>query len=188
MKNSYTGANGESLRRLNPLRRRTCAMKRSILLMCVLAGAAAVSHVSAQTMLYKSVGADGQTIYSDHPPGEGHAAKKLTFKDLPSSPLSASTLAFIEQLRQSAASHAVSALAGDVVLFSTAWCGYCKKAKAYLADKGIAYREVDIETSTGAVAYAQAGGQQGVPLLLAKGQRVVGFSLDAYDTLFVTNK
>ena len=113
----------------------------------------------------------------------------MTFENLPSSPLSASTLAYIEQLRKSAnAAPAANVPQADVVLFSAVWCGYCTKAKAYLAGKAIAYREMDIDTSAGALAYAQAGGQRGVPLLLAKGKRVVGFSAAAYDAVLSQQK
>jgi len=74
-------------------------------------------------------------------------------------------------------------------LYSAAWCGYCKKARAYLADKGIAYREIDIDTPDGLAAFARAGGGgKGVPLLLAGGRRVQGFSLAAYDKLFADQK
>jgi hypothetical protein len=33
----------------------------------------------------------------------------------------------------------------DVVLYSTAWCGYCRKAREFFAANGIRYVEYDIE-------------------------------------------
>jgi glutaredoxin len=71
-----------------------------------------------------------------------------------------------------------------VVLYSASWCGYCKAAKSYLGARGIAYREIDVDTESGQAAYAQAGGGNGIPLLVAGGQRVQGFSQAAYDALF----
>ena len=136
------------------------------------------------TTLYKSVGPDGKTVYSDHPPTSG-VSKKMTFENLPASPLSPETIAYLEDLKKlGAAATAAPVATSEVILFATGWCGYCKKARAYLAAKRVPYREVDIETKSGAAAYVQAGGKRGVPLLLTKGRRVAGFSVPAYDSLF----
>lgn len=67
---------------------------------------------------------------------------------------------------------------GDVVLYATAWCGYCKKARELLAENNIPYFEYDIEKSDeGRDQYESLGGG-GVPLLLIKGQLVKGFNSD----------
>jgi len=92
-------------------------------------------------------------------------------------------LAYLEQLKKSGAAAQVALPNGELVLFTTSWCAYCKKAKAYLANKGLSYKEIDIESNGGAASYAQAGGQRGVPLLFKNGQRVLGFSTTAYDAL-----
>lgn len=34
---------------------------------------------------------------------------------------------------------------GTVTMFTTSWCGYCRRLKRQLGSEGIAYREVDIE-------------------------------------------
>jgi glutaredoxin 3 len=36
-----------------------------------------------------------------------------------------------------------------VTIYTTAWCGYCARAKALLARKGVAYTEIDIESRRG---------------------------------------
>ena len=51
-----------------------------------------------------------------------------------------------------------------------------------------AYQDVDIDSKSGMAAFAQVGGGRGIPLLLADGQRVQGFSPAAYDALFVKQK
>ncbi len=140
------------------------------------------------TTLYKSIRPDGKTVYSDRPPNAGES-RKMTFENLPASPLSAATLAYLEELKKFSAANAKAAVAAaapsnEVILFTTAWCGYCKKARAYLAAKRVPYREVDIETKNGAAAYAQAGGRGGVPFLVGDGKRVAGFSVPAYDAVF----
>jgi len=141
--------------------------------------------------VYKSIGPDGKTVYSDKPPAEGRIEKTMKFENLPSSALPAASLSYVEQLRRFRASSPAkkpdSVVAG-VVLYSAAWCGYCKKAKAYLVAKSIPYQEIDIDTNDGMRAFAQAGGGRGVPLLLADGQRVQGFSPAAYDALFAGRK
>ena len=144
---------------------------------------AATAAAQTTTTLYKSVGPDGKVIYSDRPDPRAQTSKTLTFENLPASPLSAETLAYLEQLQKSAEQRASAAPQGDVVLFSAVWCGYCKQAKNYLASKQVAYREFDIDTKQGLAAYAQAGGRSGVPLLVANGQRVSGFSSAAYDAV-----
>lgn len=141
------------------------------------------SDAQTTTTLYKSVGPDGKVVYSDRPDAKARDAKVLTFHNLPASPLSAQTLAYIEQLQKSADQRASSPPPADVVLFSAVWCGYCKQAKAYLASKQVAYREFDIDTKEGLAFFAHAGGKSGVPLLLVNGQRVSGFSPAAYDAL-----
>lgn len=35
----------------------------------------------------------------------------------------------------------------EVVLFTTTWCGYCKRLQRWLDDSGVPYRNLDIETS-----------------------------------------
>ena len=150
-------------------------------------GAALATIATAQT-LYKSVMPDGSILYSDRPPAQGQVVKTLTPDIAPSTALPVSA---VEQLRRWEALFPPGAAptTDGVVLYSAAWCGYCKKARAYLADKGIAYREIDIDTPDGLAAFARAGGGgKGVPLLLAGGRRVQGFSLAAYDKLFADQK
>lgn len=61
---------------------------------------------------------------------------------------------------------------GQVILYSTDWCPYCKKAKKLMEDNNIAYYEYDIEKSSeGRRQYKSLGGQ-GVPVLLI-GQDVI---------------
>jgi mycoredoxin len=63
----------------------------------------------------------------------------------------------------------------EVVLYATAWCGYCKKTRALLKKHGIAYTEYDIEKSAqGREEYDQLNGK-GVPLLVINGKVVRGY-------------
>ena len=150
-------------------------------------GITATTSPFADTM-YKSIRPDGKIVYSDRPPAEGRIEKMITFENLPSSALPKETFSYVEQLKRLKASAPVVASRESIVLYSATWCGYCANAKAYLADKGISYQEIDIDTSEGKAAFAQAGGGKGIPLLLAGRQRVQGFSSAAYDEIFAIRK
>ncbi|HHJ4328566.1 TPA: glutaredoxin family protein, partial [Klebsiella pneumoniae] len=64
----------------------------------------------------------------------------------------------------------------EVVLYATAWCGYCAKTRRFFAEHGIRYREIDIEKSaSGRQAYEALGGG-GVPLLTIGDTRIRGYN------------
>ena len=58
--------------------------------------------------------------------------------------------------------------AGTVTMFSTTWCGYCRRLKTQLESAGIAWTEVDIEEQPEAAAFVEQvnGGNQTVPTVL----------------------
>lgn len=58
--------------------------------------------------------------------------------------------------------------AGTVTMFSTTWCGYCRRLKSQLDQAGIGYTEVNIEESPESAAYVEQvnGGNQTVPTLV----------------------
>ena len=159
-------------------------MRYLVALALLFATAVFAADTPTTTTLYKSVGPDGKIVYADRPPGAGQTAKALTFENMPATPLSATTLAYIEELGKSKPPPSAARSSNEAILFTTAWCGYCRQARAYLASKGVAYRDVDIETKHGLVEYVRAGGTKGVPLLVANKKRVLGFSTAGYDSLF----
>jgi glutaredoxin len=146
------------------------------------------SSSNAQTV-YKSIGPDGRTVYSENPPTEGKIVKTMKFDFLPSSEIPAAAAANGEQsLKSTSGSTAAKPRMDGVVLFSATWCGYCKKAKAYLAANHIAYQEFDIDTESGHAAFVHAGGKKAVPLLFVDQQPVQGFSPEGYDSVFANRK
>ena len=65
---------------------------------------------------------------------------------------------------------------GKVLIYTTFRCGYCRKAKAFLAGNGISYTEYDVETTAkGRRDLRQLRGQ-GVPIILLGEQRLNGYS------------
>ncbi|MDO3381473.1 glutaredoxin family protein [Gilvimarinus algae] len=63
-----------------------------------------------------------------------------------------------------------------VVMYSTSWCGYCKKARQYFESQGIAYNERDIETSTRARQEYEQLGASGIPFLLIGNDTMNGWN------------
>ena len=145
-----------------------------------------VSPTAQADNVYRSIGPDGQVTYSDQPPTTGKVQKVYSFENLPASPVPESVQRFQQSLQKSMNQRLAkpAMAASGTQLYSASWCSYCRKAKAYLGQKGIAYQEIDIDTSEGKEAFAWAGGGGGIPLLLRNGQRVQGFSTAAYDALF----
>ncbi|GAB3245733.1 mycoredoxin [Kineococcus gypseus] len=58
--------------------------------------------------------------------------------------------------------------AGSVTMFTTTWCGYCRRLKSQMDREGISYSEVNIEEVPDAADYVMSvnGGNQTVPTLL----------------------
>ncbi len=57
---------------------------------------------------------------------------------------------------------------GTVTMFTTTWCGFCRRLKSQLDREGVAYAEVNIETEPGSADYVMSvnGGNQTVPTVL----------------------
>ena len=79
--------------------------------------------------------------------------------------------------------------ATGVTVYTAPWCGFCKKAKAYLKKKGVPFVERDVEGSAAAArelearlrAAGAAGG--GVPVIDIDGQLIMGFDQAQIDKL-----
>lgn len=65
----------------------------------------------------------------------------------------------------------------DIVLYSTAWCGYCRKARSWMTANGVPFVEKDIEKDPAGKAEYQgkSNGYTGVPLIDVNGTVVRGF-------------
>lgn len=66
-----------------------------------------------------------------------------------------------------------------VTMFSTTWCGYCRRLKRQLEEAGIAYREVDLDddpTHDDRI-MAKTGGFRTVPTLEIAGELLVNPSI-----------
>jgi len=68
----------------------------------------------------------------------------------------------------------------DVVMYCTPWCPDCKRARAYLNERGIRYVEVDISRDRAAAQRVRqwAGGNETTPTFNIRGTIIVEFSED----------
>lgn len=55
----------------------------------------------------------------------------------------------------------------DVTMYSTTWCGYCRRLKIQMDQAGITYLEIDIERDADAARFVEGvnGGNQTVPVV-----------------------
>jgi glutaredoxin-like YruB-family protein len=72
----------------------------------------------------------------------------------------------------------------QVMVYTTESCPWCRKAKAYLEERGVPFQEVNLETDQEAARrIVELTGQRSVPVL-ARGERyVVGFDPARIDNL-----
>ena len=57
---------------------------------------------------------------------------------------------------------------GSIVMYSTSWCGYCRRLKTQLESEGIGYTEVNIEEHPDTAAFVEQvnDGNQTVPTVV----------------------
>lgn len=68
----------------------------------------------------------------------------------------------------------------NVTVYSTPTCPYCKMAKEFLKDNGIAYADIDVAADDAkAQEMIQKSGQMGVPVIDIDGKIVIGFDREA---------
>ena len=71
-----------------------------------------------------------------------------------------------------------------VVIYSTPTCPFCKRAKDYLAQKGISYTDINVAVDREkAKEMIQKSGQMGVPVIIVDDEIVAGFNQARLDEL-----
>lgn len=79
--------------------------------------------------------------------------------------------------------------AAKVVLYRTAWCGYCKRAAAYMQQQKIQFVERDIEVDDRSHAdYLRLGGKGSVPLIQFGDRTMMGFAQETFDQYYADFK
>ena len=150
--------------------------------------------VGAKAQVQKWIDADGKTHYGSSAPSNTKSkvvdnapfssslgtSRVSQSKRSTSQELSAEPLAMSDPKLQRPSSGNTEL----VKLYTTSWCGYCKKARAYMAANGIRYQEFDIEADRFAKSDYQRHRGRGVPLLVKGDKTLRGFRSSSYDSFF----
>ena len=138
-----------------------------------------ITVLPLQAELYKWVDDKGNIFYGDKPP-ENVELKKITGNISSVRTVKVEPFKFDPNL----ISKPASGRGKSVIMFSTSWCGYCKKAAAHFRKKGIAFTEYDIEKNKKAAKQYKKLKGRGVPLILIGKKRMSGFSAKAFDRVY----
>ncbi len=137
-----------------------------------------VSSTGLYAEIYKWLDANGNTVYGNKPP-QNAELQKITGTISSFSSVSVESFEYDASLITPE-----QAKTKTVIMYSTSWCGYCKKAAKHFRSKGIPFKEYDIEKSKKAAkAYRKLKGR-GVPLILVGKKRMSGFSAQRFDSLY----
>ncbi len=107
---------------------------------------------------------DGQVHYSDKRPAD-KKVEELTIK-VKSYQGPARVMDYASILKPDAA----------VRIYTAEWCGVCKRAKKYMDEKNIPYKDMDIEKNMQAKREYKKLNSRGIPVILVGKQRMNGFS------------
>ena len=145
-----------------------------------------VCATSATAAVYTWRDENGVLQFSDRPPlaADGKQAPQVETIEVPEiSTVSVRRLP--ESLADPGATPGPDAGAAQrVVMYSAAWCGVCKRARAYFQRRQIRYTEKDIEQSPQARAEFRQLGGRGVPLILVGRQQLAGFSPASFERIY----
>ncbi|TPH14614.1 glutaredoxin domain-containing protein [Litorilituus lipolyticus] len=121
--------------------------------------------------IYKWVDEQGKVHFGDRKPDSQQNVEELNIKLVNS----------VETV-----SYQVSSIdiGKKVVIYTTSWCGYCKKAKKYFSDKRIRYTEKNIEKSKIAKMEFKKLGGKGVPIILVGKKKMSGFSQAGFELIY----
>ena len=146
------------------------ALLASLLLVLAVAGPVSSGE------LFKWVDEQGNVHYGDSPPDNADL-KKITGNV--SSYGSVSVEPFVYEPDPNSGRKAKS-----VVMYSTSWCGFCKKAARHFRKNKIPFKEYDIEKSEKAAKEFKKMRARGVPVILIGKQRMNGFDAATFDRIY----
>jgi glutaredoxin len=149
---------------------------KSVLFLLLFACSASFVHAE----IYKWVDEQGRVHYGDNP----NEKEKLSSTNISSY----ESVTYGEAQNMSVKSTGSSAIKSTkkkkVTMYSTSWCGYCKKAKKYFQAKGIPFVEYDIEKNAKAKRAYDALGGKGVPVITMGKKRMNGFSPAGFERFY----
>lgn len=72
----------------------------------------------------------------------------------------------------------------QLIIFTTSWCPYCKKAKSYFIQHHISFIEYDIEKDERARRMHDLLGGGGIPIIIYNGKMLRGFSQNMFLAMY----
>jgi len=138
-------------------------------------------YATAVAEMYKWVDDKGEMHIADSPPPAAKSPGEIkVYKDSQGDSLDTPP-ASIRKKEESRLSVERKEKA-DVVLYTTSWCPYCRKARDYLRARGIEFIEYDIEKDKeAAIRKKHLDNRGGVPFAIINGRSISGFSASAYE-------
>ena len=74
---------------------------------------------------------------------------------------------------------------GEVIIYTTPTCPWCHRTKAWMRDKKVRYKEIDITTDKkGLEEMVRISGQTGVPVIVIGDEVIVGFNEKRLNEIF----
>ncbi len=147
----------------------------ALILATVLFGMIALNTVDAAT-LYRWVDDKGVVHVSENPPeGKTAVAQTIVGEEADKGPTAEEKKAF--RVRP-----------GEVTIYTTPTCPWCHRTKAWMRDRKVRYREIDITTDKkGLEEMVRISGQTGVPVIVVGDEIIVGFNEKRLNELFKDN-
>ncbi len=131
--------------------------------------------VSAHGEIYQWKDAAGNVQFGDRPP----PSKNVTRIELEINSYESVTVESFVAFKSNRPSRGKS-----VVMYSTSWCGYCRKARNYMRSNKIPFQEYDIEKSAKARKEYNKLNGRGVPMILIGDKRMNGFNVGKFKKLY----
>ncbi len=148
-------------------------------IICLLTLALLLPMASGGVELYKWVDSNGTIHYGDKPP------KKAELKQITGN-ISSFKAVHVESFKYDPdlVTAGKKTNGKPVIMYSTSWCGYCKKARQHFKRNNIPYQEHDIEKSKKAAQDYKKLKGRGVPIILIGKRRMNGFRAETFDKIY----
>ena len=148
-------------------------MKALVLLLVTVCATAAIAQP-----VYRWTDAEGRVHFGDRPP-EGIEARTVDIAPPPPSSGTSPAGAASATVPPAQGTNGAQRQPLSIVMYATADCGYCAHARRYFAQRGIGFREKDIDRYAQAKAEWKRLGGTGVPLFVINGDVSRGFNADS---------
>jgi glutaredoxin len=129
--------------------------------------------------VYKWTDKDGKVHFSDKPPAD-QQAETLDPEELKKR---ANSYAYVS-VEIAPIDFTVNRQSNQIVMYATAWCKYCEKARRHFQQNNIDYVEKDIDNSSQARKEYDDFGGTGVPVIFLGKYRMNGFSIKRFSQYY----